>query len=103
MSRKLDEIKRRLDSQILTAIIINITAITEKVILWLQESIETLENRITARLDLQSAGLDRNTGGTDMGKVASKLTKTKKMQILLTVAFGAALLSLKQMYMVTTW
>ena len=78
MSRKLDEIKRRLDSQILTAIIINITAITEKVILWLQGSIETLENRITARLDLQSAGLDRNTGGTDMGKVASKLTKTKK-------------------------
>ena len=65
ISRKLDKIKRRIDLPILAAIT---TSITKKMIPGLQESIEALENEATAKLDLQSAGLDnRNTGGTEIG------------------------------------
>ena len=54
------------------------SAITKKVILGLQESIETLEDGVLAKMDLQSAGLDKNTGGTDIGKLASKLPKSSR-------------------------
>ena len=67
ISRKLNEIKRGLDSQIRVAIN---TAITEKVIPGLQESIDTLENVLTAKLDHRSVGLDRNAGDTGTEKIA---------------------------------
>ena len=75
ISRKLDEIKRGRDSRILISIN---TAITEKVIPGMQESIDTLENRLTAKLDLQSGGLDRNTEGFGTGKLAAKQSKLNR-------------------------
>ena len=57
ISRKLNEKKRGLDSQILAAIN---TAITEKVLPGLQESLDTRKSGLTAKMDHQSAGLDRN-------------------------------------------
>ena len=61
ISRKLDEMKTGLVSQLLATID---SAITEKVIPGIQESIDTFENGLIAKLDRQSVGLDRNTGGT---------------------------------------
>ena len=64
--------KRELYSQILRA---NNTAITGKVITGLQDSIDTLECRLAAKLDRQSDGLDRNTEVTERGKIASNQPK----------------------------
>ena len=60
MTKKLEEIKVGLNSQILTADSAN----PKQVIPELQGSIGALEKGINARLDLQSAGLHRNTEGT---------------------------------------
>ena len=76
ISKKLEEMKKKgFDSQILAAID---TAITEKVIPGLQESIDTLENGLTAKLERQSVGLDGNTKGTETGKIAPNQFKLSK-------------------------
>ena len=76
MSRKFDEMRINLNSQLLNAIHY---ATAEKVIPELQGSIGALENGLNAELDLQSAWLHRNTEGAGIGKTSSKWPKRTRI------------------------
>ena len=58
-----------LNAQIVEAVI---SAVMEKIIPELQGSIGELGRKLRTKVDFQSAGLDRKTGGTQTDKMTSK-------------------------------
>ena len=78
LTRSLEEVKTKLNSQISAAIT---TAITKNVIPELQGSIGALENGLNAKLDLQFAPLHRNTENILTSKNTPKQLKRKEIEL----------------------